>query len=133
MGEKDALASPNGVDGKYRRTASSPPPPSEKPNPQQGSFSTPTSATNGSSNGHAAHSRQGSNSSSNGGNKTPAKTPKRESPATIAAKGKRETDLTTNGRPLIDGPDKNLCIASGFLCVDIIPLFRHRISDEECI
>ena len=90
MGEKDALASPNGVDGKYRRTASSPPPPSEKPNPRQGSFSTPTSATNGSSNGHASHSRQGSNSSSNGGNKTPAKTPKRESPATIAAKGKRE-------------------------------------------
>ena len=86
MGEKDALASPNGVDGKYRRTASSPPPPEKA----HGGFSTPT-------NGHAAaHSRQGSSSSSNGGgSKTPAKTPKRESPATIAAKGKRERrDLT---------------------------------------
>ena len=86
MGEKDALASPNGVDGKYRRTASSPPPP---PPPVQGGFSTPT-------NGHAAaHSRQGSSSSNGGGggSKTPAKTPKRESPATIAAKGKREREF----------------------------------------
>ena len=92
MGEKDALASPNGVDGKYRRTASSPPPP-PPPEKAQGGFSTPT-ATNGHA---AAHSRQGSSSSNGGGggSKTPAKTPKRESPATIAAKGKREKDLTT--------------------------------------
>ena len=90
MGEKDALASPNGIDGKYRRTAASPPPP---PPPEKSSaFSTPPGRQleiPGSHDGHdATHSRQGSNCSSNG-SKTPAKTPKRESPATIAAKGKR--------------------------------------------
>ena len=101
MGEKDALASPNGVDGKYRRTAASPPPP---PPPEKSSaFSTPPgreglqipgkqleipgSHDGGVGHAAAAHSRQGSNCSSNG-SKTPAKTPKRESPATIAAKGK---------------------------------------------
>ena len=49
MGEKDALASPNGVDGKYRRTASSPPPPPPPEKAVQGGFSTPTAT-----NGHAA-------------------------------------------------------------------------------
>ncbi len=64
LSDKDQLSSPNGCDGKYRRTASPP--------------STP------SSNGHHYVDSAGN---SNGVNKTPAMTPKRKSPATIAAKG----------------------------------------------
>ena len=66
LSEKDPLSSPNGCDGKYRRTTS--------PQPQ-----TPSGANNGLNNDYG---------------KSPAKTPKRKSPATIAAKGELMIEIS---------------------------------------
>jgi hypothetical protein len=81
MSDKDPLSSPNGCEGKYRRTGS---PSSNAAHVSANMNLGPVAALVNCSVAAAANN-----------SKSPAKTPKRDSPATIAAKGelKRISEL----------------------------------------